>query len=533
MSAADYLVLGAGSAGCVLAGRLAAAGFRVDLVEAGPPRRWPWTTIPIGYGKTFFDPAVNWMFQTEPVPGLAGRRSYWPRGKVLGGSSAINAMVWSRGQPADYDGWAAAGNTGWGWTAVLEAYRAIEDHDLGPSDLHGAGGPLHVTVTERQAHPLARRFVAACEELGIAPSADLNGSSIEGAGYYQITTRDGRRESAATAYLRRSDRLRVLTGHLVDRLILEGRQARGALLVGPGGPVELRAEREVILAAGAVGSPLILQRSGIGAAGLMAGLGIGVVHDNPNVGAHLQDHLCHDMVYESRDPTLNQVLRPLSGRLRVGLEWLLARRGPLAMSLNQGGGFCKLEPGAAVPDLQLYMQPLSYERAPEGERPLMSPDPFPGFSLSVSPCKPRSRGRLRIGSADPGAAPVIEPFYLDDPHDLMQLLAGVGLLRRLAATRALAPAILRELKPGPAIATEAEIAADIRTRATTVFHPCGTCRMGPDPASAVVDPDLRVHGIGGLRVADAAIFPEIPSGNTNAPAMMIGEMAFRRLTGHR
>jgi choline dehydrogenase len=220
------------------------------------------------------------------------------------------------------------------------------------------------------------------------------------------------------------------------------------------------------------------------------------------------------------------------GRLRVGLEWLLARRGPLAMSLNQGGGFCRLAPDAAVPDLQLYIQPLSYERAPEGVRPLMSPDPFPGFSLSVSPCKPLSRGRLRIASADPAAAPVIEPGYLDDPRDLAQLVAGTRLLRRLAATRSLAPAIARELKPGPETHTDADIAADIRARATTVYHPCGTCRMGPDAATAVIDPNLRAHGIGGLRVADAAIFPEIPSGNTNAPAMMVGEMAFRRITAH-
>jgi len=474
MTQADFVVLGAGSAGCVVAGRLARAGFRVDLVEAGPPGRWPWTSLPIGYGKTFHDPAVNWRFLTRPVPGFGGRQSYWPRGKVLGGSSTINAMVYSRGQPADYDAWEAAGNPGWGWADVLEAYRAIEDHDLGASAVHGEGGPLHVTATGAEAHPLTRRFIAACVEIGIAETPDLNGSSIEGAGYYQITTRNGRRESAATAYLAGVPRMRILTGHLVDRLIFNGRRVHGARVVGPAGPVDLYAAREVILCAGAVGSPMILQRSGIGPAALLQGLGIAVVQDNPHVGAHLQDHLCHDLIYEACEPTLNQQLRPFLGKLRVALRYALTRKGPLALSLNQGGAFCRMSPDAPAPDMQLYFSPLSYERAPPGVRPLMTPDPFAGFSMSVSPCKPYSRGKIALASTDPSAPPLIDPGYLDDPRDLGPLISGTRLLRRIAATRALNPAIAHEMKPGAGVNDDATIEADIRARAYSVFHPSTT-----------------------------------------------------------
>ena len=495
------------------------------MIEAGPPATSPWTRIPIGYGKTFYDPRVNWMYQTAPVPGLGGRTSYWPRGKVLGGSSTINAMVYSRGQPCDFDEWEALGNPGWGWNDVLAAYRRMEDHDLGASAMHGAGGPVHVTVTEHDAHPLTRRFVSAAGELGIPYTPDLNGLSIEGAGYYQTTTRNGFRESSATAYLRHRSNLRVVTRHQATHLIFDGLRAVGVACEGPQGPVQFRTSGEVILSAGSVGSPLLLQLSGIGPGPLLQRLGLTVVAESPAVGRNLQDHLCYDHIFRTTEPSLNQELRPLLGKLSVGLRYVLTRRGPLAMSLNQGGGYYRSDAGLAAPDIQLYFSPLSYERAPVGVRPLLTPDPFPGVNASISPCKPRSVGYLELAAPDFRAPPAIHPQYLSDPHDMRQMLDGARLLRRLAATAALAPLIAEELKPGHAVNSDADLEVDIRARAYSVFHPAGTCRMGLDPAVSVVDSLLRVHGVAGLRVADASIFPTLTSGNINAPAMMVGEVA--------
>ncbi|MDB5552258.1 MAG: dependent oxidoreductase family protein [Rhizobium sp.] len=530
LTEADYVIVGAGSAGCALAGRLSEDGrSSVILSEAGPPANLIWTKIPIGYGKTFYDPRVNWMYQTEPVPGFGGRPNYWPRGRVVGGSSAINAMVYARGQPSDFDAWEAAGNPGWGWKDVLAAYRRMEDHDLGASDLHGAGGPLHVTVIDRWAHALTRRFVEAGTQLGLPATPDLNGESIEGVGYYQITTRRGLRESSATAYLRRRPNLRVVTNSQVKRILTEGRRATGVVTEGPAGETTFRARRAVILSAGSIGSPLLLQLSGIGPGALLQRLSLPVVHESAMVGRNLQDHLCYDHYYRATEPSLNQVLRPWTGKLRVALHYLLSRRGPLSMSLNQGGGFYRSDASQPVPDIQLYFSPLTYQRAPVGIRPLMSPDPFPGFSTSISPCKPRSLGHIELAAPDWRAAPLIQPNALSDPHDMVQMLAGARFLRRLAETPALGSVISEEMKPGRSTESDAEFEADIRARSYSVFHPCGTCRMGPDPATSVVDADLRVHGFEGLHVADASIFPDITSGNLNAPSIMVGEMAAQRI----
>lgn len=520
----DYIIVGAGSAGCAMAGRLSESGkHSVLLLEAGPTNSSIWTKVPIGYGKTFYEPNLNWMYQTEPVPGFGGRTSYWPRGKVLGGSSSINAMVYSRGQAADYDAWEGLGNPGWGWKDVLASYRRLEDHDLGEGPWHGAGGPLHVSTIEKSAHPLTRVFVKAAGEMGLPYTADINGETIEGAGYYQITTRRGFRESAATAYLRPRPNLRVMTDAQATRLLFQGRRVVGVEIAQGDRRQELRANRDVILAAGSIGSPQLLQLSGIGPAGLLKKHGITVIQDVAAVGRNLQDHLCYDHIYRSRVPSLNDLLRPWSGKLRVGLEYLLFRTGPLALSLNQGGGYYRSTPATVVPDIQLYFSPLSYERMPPKVRRLMSPDPFPGFNTSVSPCKPKSVGHLEIRSGDYRDAPAIHPNYLSDPFDVQQLLEGARYLRKLAATPSLSGVIAEELKPGPVAQSDADLVADIRERSYSVFHPVGTCRMGPDPASSVVDPRLRVHGIDGLRIADASIFPEITSGNTNAPAIMVGD----------
>jgi choline dehydrogenase len=525
----DTIIIGAGSAGCVIAGELAAAGRgNILVLEAGPRDRSPWLHLPIGYGKMFYNPAVNWMYETEPVPGLANRRIYQPRGKVVGGSSAINAMVYSRGQAEDYDGWEALGNHGWGWSDVLRLYRRIEDHDLGASEWHGAGGPLHVTDITNTAHPLTALFIKAGIEAGLSFNPDLNGATTEGVGTYQITTRGGIRESAARAFLRpalRTGRVRVEAEALATRILFDGRRAVGVECRQHGEVKTYHANAEIILCGGAFNSPQLLQLSGIGPGGLLREHGIDVVSDSPAVGQHFQDHLCYDHVYKSTRPSLNDDLLPLSGKLRVGLSYLLGRRGPLALSVNQGGGFYRSGPDVTRPDIQLYFSPLSYTKAPPRVRALMKPDPFSGFSTSVSPCRPKSRGHVAIRSTNPTMAPEIAPNYLSHSDDIDTLLAGARFLCALARTPTFTGLVKEELSPGAARHSDADLVDDIRQRAYSVFHPSGTCRMGVDPAGCVVDPALRVHGIEGLRVADASIFPTVPSGNTNAPAMMVGAKA--------
>jgi choline dehydrogenase len=523
----DYIIVGAGSAGCVLANRLSAGGkHRVLLLEAGPWDFRFWIQVPVGYGKTFYDGRTNWKYQTEPDPGLGGRNSYWPRGRVIGGSSSINAMVYVRGQAEDFDDWEKAGNPGWGWRDVLPAYRRMEDHALGASPYNGIGGPLHVTETAKTAHPLTAVFIKAGQEAGLAYNPDLNGATQEGVGTYQITTRNGFRLSSSRAYLwpalwRRN--LAVRTNALATRILFDGRRAVGVTYRSGSRTIEVRARREVILSGGAINSPQLLQLSGVGPAALLKAHGIGVVQDSPMVGRNLQDHLCYDHVYRAKRPSLNDELYPWHGKLRAALRYILTRGGPLSLSVNQGGGFFRTRPDLTRPDMQLYFSPLTYERTPPGIRPLMHPDPFPGFTTSASPCRPTSRGVLEIRSNDPAAPPRIQPNYLTTGQDVAALLAGGKFLRRLATTPALGDLIEAELKPGPAAQSDEDLIADIRARSYSVFHPCGSCGMGPDPARAVVDPRLKVHGLEGLRVVDAAIFPAIPSGNINAPAIMVGE----------
>jgi choline dehydrogenase len=525
---ADYVIVGAGSAGSVLADRLSASGRHSVLVlEAGGSDRRFWLDVPIGYGKSFYDPRVNWMYRTEPEDALAGRRGYWPRGKVLGGSSAINAMVYVRGQPRDFDEWRARGNPGWGFDDVLPYFRKMEAASRGASAWRGGDGPLAVTDPTPDVHPLCEAFLRAGEALGYVRNADFNAPPWSGVGIYEITTRGGRRMSTARAYLHpamRRGNVRVVTDALADRVRFEGTHAR-AVAFSRGGVVhEALAHRAVILAAGAIGSPAILQRSGVGPKRTLAALGISVVRDAPAVGANLQDHLCIDHLYRARVPTLNDALRPLLGKLAAGLRYLVARRGPLALSVNQAGGFVAAKAGGA-PDLQLYCSPLSYTRAPAGKRPLMSPDPFPGFLLSAQPCRPTSRGSIAITSREATTAPRIVPNSLSTSDDLAAMIEGSRLLRRLAATPALAAVIAEELAPGAAVQSDDALVDDIRRRAGTVFHPVGTCAMGPDTRDAVVDARLAVHGIAGLRVVDASIFPSLTSGNTNAPTIMVAERA--------
>ncbi|PWV98234.1 choline dehydrogenase [Hoeflea marina] len=525
----DFIVIGAGSAGCVIASRLSErTGLKVLVLEAGGSDRNFWVRMPIGYGKAFHHPGLNWKYMTEPDAGTTGEACYWPRGKVIGGSSSINAMVYIRGQAADFDNWAALGNPGWGFADVLPAYRRMEDNLAGVDQWRGGGGPLTITSIEDVAHPLCANYLAGAAEVGLPRNGDFNGGTQEGVGLYQITTRAGFRCSAATAYLnpaRRRANLEIRSHAHATRILFEGGRAVGVEYRRGGKLHRAMAGREVILSAGAVNSPQLLMLSGVGPARSLKPLGIDVVRDAPMVGRNLQDHVGFDHVYRSSKPSLNDVLRPWWGRLAVGLRYLLNRDGPLSMSLNQGGGFVRSAPGRTRPNLQLYFSPLSYTRALPGRRALMSPDAFAGFQMGISNCHPTSRGEIGLKTADPFAAPKIVPNYLSTEADMAEMLEGARLLRRIAATAPMREIIASELKPGPAVQSDGELAADIRARTSTVFHPCGTCGMGADPVTSVVDARLRVHGIEGLRVADAAIFPVIPSGNLNAPSMMVGEKA--------
>ena len=527
MRQADFVIVGAGTAGCVLANRLSAGGrFSVLLLEAGGSDRRLRVQVPIGYGLAFHDPSLNWRYRTEPEPALAGRCGYWPRGKVLGGSSSINAMVYVRGQPADFDAWQAAGNPGWGWDDVLPFFRRLESFDGGDAALRGREGPLRVSDVSSDVHPLCNVFVQAGAQAGAPRNRGFNGADCEGVGLYEITAWRGRRMSAARAYLypaRRRRNLAVACNAHVLRIAFDGSRATGVHYRQGGSARFVAAAREVILCAGAIGSPLLLQASGVGPADVLQALGIAVAHALPAVGGHLQDHLCIDYLYRSRVPTLNDELRPWAGRLRVGWRYLATRRGPLALSVNQAGGFMRSRPEVERPDLQLYFSPLSYTRAEPGRRALLSPDAFPGFLLSAQPCRPTSRGHVRLRSRESEAAPMIVPASLSTEHDLDLMVEGARWLRRLAATPALAAVIDAELAPGPAVQTREQLVEDIRQRASTVFHPVGTCRMGPQPHDAVVDARLRVHGLAGLRVVDASVFPALTSGNTQAPTLMVAE----------
>lgn len=529
MSEFDYIIVGAGSAGCTLANRLSESGkFSVLLLEAGGSDLNFWIWMPIGYGKTFYRKSVNWMYETEPDPGLNNRVSYWPRGKVMGGSSSINAMVFIRGQPEDFEDWKAMGNPGWGWDDVLPYFKKLETNDQGGDAFRGAGGPVHVATMDRDLHPLCKTFIAAGQEVQYPHNPDFNGVSQEGVGTYQNTAKNGMRMSAARAYIRPAkgrSNLRIETHAHARTIDFDGKRATGVTYSQRGKIKSATARREVILSAGAVNSPQLLQLSGIGPGALLRRFGITPRHAAEGVGQHLQDHLGLDFLYRSKVPTLNDQLHPWYGKFWHGMRYVLTRRGPLSLGVNQAGGFVRSRPGLRSPNMQLFFSPVSYTKAPPGKRPLMNPDPFSGFLLGAQPTRPTSRGHLAIRSADPFEPVAIHPNYLSTDYDLQEMLEAYRLLRQLAAAPSLAKVIEAEIAPGSHLQSDDELIADCRARAGTVFHPVSTCRMGPDPAVDVVDARLRVYGVEGLRVADASIFPTLTSGNTNAPTIMVGEKA--------
>lgn len=522
----DFIVIGSGSAGSVVAERLSASGRHTVLVlEAGGSDRRFFVQMPLGYGKTFFDPAVNWNYRAEPDPGLAGNADHWPRGKVLGGSSSINAMVWVRGQREDFDDWRDAGNPGWGYDDVLPLFKAIEDNEAGEDAWRGRGGPVHVTELTRFVHPLCNLYLQAAQQAGLPLNPDFNGERQEGVGVYQITTRNGRRMSAARAFLRpamKRANVHVETGALATRILFEGRRAVGVEYLQGGHKHEARAGREVIVSGGSINSPQLLQLSGIGPAALLRDNGISVLEANDNVGAHLQDHQGINYTWRAKSATLNQLLRPWWGKMLVGARYLLLRNGPLSMGMNQGGGFFRTDPALARPNMQLYFQAFSTVLPKPGERPILSPDPWPGFSIGLSNCRPTSRGTITIRSANPQEHPKIIANAFSTDHDVAEMLAAVKFLRTIAAAPAIAEAIDEEVLPGPSISSDGDLIEDFRKRSGTVYHPVSTCRMGPDAAAAVVSPRLKVHGLEGLRVVDASVFPNVVSGNTNAAAIMTG-----------
>ena len=518
----DYIIVGAGSAGCVLANRLTADGkYSVLLLEAGPEDSHLWIHIPLGYGRLFKEKAVNWMYQTEPEQGLNGRSVFQPRGKVLGGSSSINGLLYVRGQHEDYDRWRQHGNLGWGFDDVLPYFKKAEDQTRGADDFHAVGGPLPVSDW-RHADPLSAAFVDAAAEVGFPKNSDFNGATQEGAGFFQTTTRGGRRASTAVAYLRSAkarSNLHVETSALAERIMFEGRRAVGVAYRTAGIPRTARARKEVLISSGAFNSPQLLQLSGVGPADLLRQHGIEVVLDAPGVGNDLQDHMQVRVVTRcSQAITLNDIVNNPIRKVLTGLRYAMFRTGPLTIAAGTSGAFFKTNPRLATPDIQIHFLPFSTDKMGEKLHP------FSGFTASVCQLRPESRGSLRIKSADPTAPPEIRINYLASDVDRATNVEGLKILRRILHAPALAPYVVEEIDPGDKITSDEALLAYCRARGTTIYHPTSTCRMGNDPL-AVVDQRLRVRGVEGLRVIDASVMPDLVSGNTNAPVIMIAEKA--------
>jgi len=525
----DYVIVGAGSSGCVLANRLSEDGKNsVALIEAGPPDRSPWIHLPIGYAKTMWDPKVNWKFQTEPDPGMKNRQIYWPRGKTLGGSSSINGLIFIRGQKQDYDHWQDLGNPGWGWDDVLPYFKKAEGNDRLGEPLHSMSGPLKASSIKKK-HPLVEAFIGSANTLGVPTTEDFNNLEQEGVGYYQLTTHKGFRCSTAVAYLRPAKRrpnLSILTNTHACKVIFDGKKAIGVEVIQNNVRKIIQANKEVLLSAGAILSPQLLQLSGIGPAKLLEEFHIPVIKDLPGVGENLQDHLQFRLIYELNEPiSTNDQLSSWFGQLKMGLDWLFFRGGPLSIGINQGGLFTRVMEESKSPDIQFHMATLSAEMAGGKVHP------FSGFTMSVCQLRPESRGYVRIQSNDPLVPPKMFANYLATPGDRDTSIAAVKYARKLAQTQPLQSLITREVKPNNPQSDE-DILDFCRENGATIFHPTGTCQMGPDTNPlAVLDAELKVKGIDRLRVVDCSAMPTLPSGNTNWPAVMLAERAADLILG--
>ncbi|MDA0238535.1 MAG: choline dehydrogenase [Proteobacteria bacterium] len=519
-----YIIVGAGSAGCVLANRLSASGeYRVLLLEAGGRDSNPWIHIPLGYAKHFTNPKVNWLYHAEAGTEWVQRKVFHPRGKILGGSSSINGMVYIRGQKEDYDHWRQLGNTGWSYDDVLPYFRKAEDQERGGDDFHGTGGPLAVS-DPREPHPLADAFLESAEQAGYARNADFNGAEQEGFGYYQWTMRNGLRCSAAVGYLkpaRHRSNLKVITQAHTTRIEFDGKRATGVTYRKGNALVtaQLADGGEVLVSGGAYNSPQLLQLSGVGPAGLLRDHGIEVVADLPGVGSNLQDHYNGPLMYKINQPiTANDVANKLSHRIKAAFKYAVGRKGLLHMGVAYAGGFIKAHPNSATPDIQLLFMLLSSEKVGEAAHP------WSGVSVVTTLARPESRGSVEIASADPFTPIAIHPNYMTESKDRDTLIYGLKAAREIMNQSALAPYIEAEHAPGSECTTDEQLLQFLKDAGRTSYHPIGTCVMGSG-TMAVVDERLRVHGMKGLRVVDASIMPSLVSGNTNAPTIMIGEKA--------